>query len=71
MKTIDFNHAIDIIINSNDVTVTFNTPVKDNYGEIHQIVIKDCNAHLIKTLIKNDFSLFMNKEKGGLIIDKL
>lgn len=60
--------AIDLITNSNQAQAIFNVPVTDSYSNVHDIVVKNCNANLINKLIKAGFSLSMNSK--GLIVDK-
>mgnify|MGYP000480354598 CR=1 FL=1 len=43
----DFRRALEIITSNNRITVSFNTPVKDNYSNTHPILIhesKRCGA---------------------------
>lgn len=35
MKPEDFRRALEIITSNNRITVSFNTPVKDNYSNTH------------------------------------
>ena len=35
----DFRRALEIITSNNRITVSFNTPVKDNYSNTHPILI--------------------------------
>jgi hypothetical protein len=57
------NKAIEIITASNSVKVSFNVPVKDSYSNVYEILLHEANATLIKSLISDGFSLFLN-EKG-------
>ena len=44
MKPEDFRRALEIITSNNRITVSFNTPVKDNYSNMHPILIHESNA---------------------------
>lgn len=68
MTALDFQKALDIITASNSPKVSFRVPVKDNYSNVHQILIHKSNAALIKQLIDAGFSLSMCKK--GLSVDK-
>lgn len=52
---------------SNSVTISINVPVKDNYLNVHALLIHESNARLIQDLIKAGFSLSMNPK--GLSVD--
>lgn len=59
MKPEFFAEAIAIIQNSESVKVSFNVPVRDNYGCCHDILIHNSNGTLIDQLVKAGFSLSM------------
>ena len=46
----DFRRALEIITSNNRITVSFNTPVKDNYSNTHPILIHESNAAVLKQL---------------------
>ena len=50
MKPEDFRRALEIITSNNQITVSFNTPVKDNYSNTHPILIHESNAAVLKQL---------------------
>lgn len=64
----DFRRALEIITSNNRITVSFNTPVKDNYSNTHPILIHESNAAALKQLQQEGYSLSMTKK--GLRIDK-
>ena len=64
----DFRRALEIITSNNRITVSFNTPVKDNYSNPHPILIHESNAAVLKQLQQEGYSLSMTKK--GLRIDK-
>lgn len=68
MKTEYFQEALQIISKSNSIKVSFNVPVKDNYSNVHQILIHISNASVINELIAAGFSLSMNDK--GLSVTK-
>lgn len=68
MKAEYFQEALQIISKSNSIKVSFNVPVKDNYSNVHQILIHNSNASVIKELIAAGFSLSMNDK--GLSVSK-
>ena len=49
----DFRRALEIITSNNRITVSFNTPVKDNYSNTHPILIHESNATVLKQLQQN------------------
>lgn len=61
--------AIEIISKSNSIKVSFNVPVKDNYSNIHEILIHESNASVINELVNAGFSLFPTKK--GISVTKL
>lgn len=68
MKTENFNKALQIISASNSIKVSFNTPVTNNYSNVHKILIHESNAAVINELIENGFSLSMSPK--GLSVNK-
>ena len=64
----DFRRALEIITSNNRITVSFNTPVKDNYSNTHPILIHESNATVLKQLQQEGYSLSMTKK--GLRVDK-
>lgn len=68
MKPEYFQEALQIISKSNSIKVSFNVPVNDNYSNVHQILIHNSNAAVIKELIAAGFSLSMNDK--GLSVNK-
>lgn len=68
MTTENFREALSIITESKNVKVSFNVPINGSYNTVHQIVIHNSNASLIRELIDAKFSLFMGSE--GLVVDK-
>ncbi|PXV66846.1 hypothetical protein CLV62_104107 [Dysgonomonas alginatilytica] len=59
MKTEDFNKAVQILTTNNQIKVSFNTPITDNYSSVYKILIHESNAAVINELIKNGYSLSM------------
>ena len=68
MTAEDFHKAILIIATNNQIKVSFNTPVKDSYSNVYQILIHESNASVINNLVSEGFSLSMCEK--GLIVDK-
>lgn len=68
MKTEDFEQALAIITTNNRITVSFNTPVSDNYSHVYPILIHESNATVIKKLTDAGFSCSMTPK--GLSVDK-
>ncbi|MDR1681892.1 MAG: hypothetical protein LBS25_00670 [Candidatus Symbiothrix sp.] len=69
MKAEDYKDALEIITASRAaIKVSFNVPVKDNYSNVHQIIIHECNATTINLLVNAKYSLFMTDK--GLAVDK-
>jgi hypothetical protein len=68
MKAEYFSEAVEIITQSNSPKVSFRVPVKDNYQNIHDILIHNSNASLINKLVDAGFLLSMCDK--GLIVDK-
>lgn len=63
MKPEDFRRALEIITRNNRITVSFNTPVDDNYVNTYPILIHESNATVLKQLHDEGYSLSMT-EKG-------
>ena len=64
-----FAEALAVITNCGaQITVSFNTPVKDNYAHTHAILIHNSNATVIKRLVEAGFSLSMCDK--GLTVNK-
>ncbi|MBQ4902281.1 MULTISPECIES: hypothetical protein [Alistipes] len=63
MKPEDFRRALEIITTNNRITVSFNTPVDDNYANTYPILIHESNATVLKQLHDEGYSLSMI-EKG-------
>ena len=68
MNPADLQLALQIITSNNQIKVSFNTPVNDNYSNVYKILIHQSNATVINKLIENGFSLHMTEK--GLAIDK-
>lgn len=60
--------ALEIITTNNQITVSFNTPVNDNYSHTHTLLIHKSNATVLKKLHDAGFSLSMTEK--GLSVDK-
>lgn len=67
MEKQHINKAIELISVSNSPKVSFNVPVRDNYSTVHDIIIHECNAKLIRELVEEGFSLSMTPK--GLSVD--
>ena len=63
MNPDDFRRALEIITTNNRITVSFNTPVEDNYANTYPILIHESNAAVLKQLHDEGYSLSMT-EKG-------
>ena len=63
MKPDDFRRALEIITTNNRITVSFNTPVDDNYANTYPILIHESNAAMLRRLHDEGYSLSMT-EKG-------
>lgn len=63
MKPEDFRRVLEIITRNNRITVSFNTPVDDNYGNTYPILIHESNAAVLRQLHDEGYSLSMT-EKG-------
>ena len=68
MKPQYFSEAIEIISRSNNIKVSFNVPVTDNYSNVYAILIHNSNATVISDLVAAGFSLSMNDK--GLSVNK-
>lgn len=68
MKVEDFEQVLAIITTNNQIKVSFNTPVEDNYSHVYQILIHESNATVIKKLIEAGFSCAMTPK--GLNVTK-
>ena len=68
MQESDFRRALEIITTNNRITVSFNTPVNDNYADTYQLLIHESNASVLKQLHEAGFSMSMTKK--GLEISK-
>lgn len=68
MKAEHMQEAIQIITRSNNIKVSFNVPVKDNYANVYDILIHNSNASVINELVAAGFSLSMNDK--GLSVTK-
>ena len=68
MKPDDFRRALEIITTNNRITVSFNTPVDDNYANTYPILIHESNAAMPHRLHDEGFSLSMTKK--GLNVTK-
>lgn len=68
MQETDFRRALEIITTNNRITVSFNTPVNDNYADTYQLLIHESNASVLKQLYEAGFSMSMTKK--GLEVSK-
>ena len=68
MKESDFRRALEIITTNNRITVSFNTPVNDNYADTYQLLIHESNAAVLKQFHEAGFSMSMTKK--GLEVSK-
>ena len=48
MQESDFRHALEIITRNNRITVSFNTPIADNYSQVYPLLIHESNASVLK-----------------------
>ena len=53
---------------NNRITVSFNTPIADNYSHVYPILIHESNASVLKQLHEAGFSMSMTKK--GLEVSK-
>lgn len=68
MQESDFQRALEIITRNNQITVSFNTPIADNYSHVYPILIHESNASLLKRLHEAGYSLSMTHK--GLCVMK-
>ena len=68
MKPEDFRRALEIITRNNRITVSFNTPVDNNYANTYPLLIHESNATVLKQLHEAGFSMSMTKK--GLEVSK-
>lgn len=61
--------AIKMITESNSCKASFRVPVNDNYSNVHEILIHESNATLIRDLVLSGYSLFMTPK--GLSVTKI
>ena len=47
MQESDFRHALEIITRNNRITVSFNTPIADNYSQVYPLLIHESNASVL------------------------
>ena len=52
---------------NNRITVSFNTPIADNYSHVYPILIHESNASVLKQLHEAGFSMSMTKKGTGSI----
>ena len=50
MQESDFRSALEIITRNNRITVSFNTPIADNYSQVYPLLIHESNASVLKQL---------------------
>ena len=53
---------------NNRITVSFNTPIADNYSHVYPLLIHESNASVLKQLYEAGFSMSMTKK--GLEVSK-
>ncbi len=63
LKPEDFHCALEIITRNNRITVSFNTPVDNNYANTYPLLIHKSNVAVLKQLHDEGYSLSM-MEKG-------
>ena len=51
-----------------EITVSFNTPIADNYSQVYPLLIHESNASVLKQLHEAGFSMSMTKK--GLEVSK-
>ena len=56
MQESDFRRALEIITRNNRITVSFNTPIADNYSQVYPLLIHESNASELKQLHEAGFS---------------
>ena len=59
MQESDFRHALEIITRNNRITVSFNTPITDNYSHGYPHLIHENNASVLQELHEAGYSLSM------------
>ena len=64
----DFQRALEIITRNNRITVSFNTPIADNYSQVYPILIHESNASVLKQHHEAGYSLSMTPK--GLCVMK-
>ena len=62
MQESDFRRALEIITRNNRITVSFNTPIADNYSQVYPLLIHESNASVLKQLHEAGFSMSMTKK---------
>ena len=67
MQESDFRHALEIITRNNRITVSFNTPIADNYSQVYPLLIHESNASVLKQLHEAGFSMSMTKKRTGSV----
>lgn len=67
MQESDFRRALEIITRNNRITVSFNTPIADNYSQVYPLLIHESNASVLKQLHEAGFSMSMTKKRTGSI----
>ena len=70
MQESDFRCALEIITRNNRITVSFNTPIADNYSHVYPLLIHESNGTVLKELHKAGYSLSMSMTKKGLEVSK-
>lgn len=68
MQESDFRRALEIITRNNRITVSFNTPVADNYSHVYPLLIHESNGTVLKELHEAGYSLSMTPK--GLCVMK-
>lgn len=66
MQESDFRSALEIITRNNRITVSFNTPIADNYSQVYPLLIHESNASVLKQLHEAGFSMSMTKRTGSV-----
>ena len=62
MQESDFRRALEIITRNNRITVSFNTPIADNYSQVYPLLIHESNAPMLNQLYGAGFSMRMTKK---------
>ena len=68
MQESDFRRALEIITRNNRITVSFNTPIADNYSQVYPLLIHERNASQHKHHQDPAFTKTMTKK--GLEVSK-